>query len=673
MVMSDIMDSDFESRYDVNLNLKRKLDNVVEELYITSKFPPLTDVSGIVLSKRIIDSNKKVDVICSGFEGDKDYDFNTLISNFIEDKIVIDGNYTPSSTAGVNYFRTEGMKKLDELNKDYKTIVSRTWTLESHFLALDYKLKHPEVVWIAEFSDPLRLDINNNLRNVTFTADESYFTEINENINNLNNMLFGDDAEKYFPEIKSGDNLYFLVEYLPYLFADVVRFTNVNQQRIMLDSFPLDIADFVLDKSEVLNHPTLDKEYYYLKESLYAVDDDCLNFAYFGTYIGKRHLEYLFKPFEELQDEIKEKIRLYFFVPNPEFIKLSIGDLSIFDNIIIGDKIPFLEFLNLTTKMDILIVNDLLTKETFDINPYRPSKFADYVGSGSDIWFICEKNSSLDSEESKFKSYIDDYDSSKETLGKIIEDKLGTADAFDESLPLEYYYQTRLTNLNNVLDDTYKQRGYWVNQANLSKNKLNELNQELTAKDEELASLREDVSVKDNQLDSLKNDVISIKDEVKSLEKELNIITSEKNILNEGYNELHQIAKDSFDLLEVKDNIIADKNKELEYYKSHGNLFDRYVSSPLARIYLFVVSKRSERDINFNLYDLIKDLDWFNRGYYLSENKDISRLKWVKIFSPELHYVCHGFDEGRHPNRESNKANSKKDLVKFLSFIEENE
>ena len=94
-------------------------------------------------------------MVCLDFNGDKDFEFNKIINNFIEDKIVLEGDYTPNSVDVIHYFRKEGMKKINELNKNYKNVFSRSWTLESHFLALDYKLQNPNVTWVAEFSDPL--------------------------------------------------------------------------------------------------------------------------------------------------------------------------------------------------------------------------------------------------------------------------------------------------------------------------------------------------------------------------------------------------------------------------------------------------------------------------------------------------------------------------------------
>ena len=59
-------------------------------------------------------------------------------------------------------------------------------------------------------------------------------------------------------------------------------------------------------------------------------------------------------------------------------------------NDLFSDFAEYLDFLNLTTKFDVLIATDLSTYDNFKINPYLPSKIADYTGSGRDIWMIYE-------------------------------------------------------------------------------------------------------------------------------------------------------------------------------------------------------------------------------------------------------------------------------------------
>ena len=85
---------------------------------------------------------------------------------------------------------------------------------------------------------------------------------------------------------------------------------------------------------------------------------------------------------------------------------------------------------------------------------------------------------------------------------------------------------------------------------------------------------------------------------------------------------------------------------------------------------MYILLKSSDKNQDLEIYSLLKNNPWFNVGYYLSENKDLSRIKWLKLLNPETHYICHGFYEGIKQNR-NNKYNikTKKELLKELTFL----
>src|SRR5699024_5145188 len=63
--------------------------------------------------------------------------------------------------------------------------------------------------------------------------------------------------------------------------------------------------------------------------------------------------------------------------------------------------LPFTEFLNVTTKYDMLLISDAETKKTKPFNPYLPSKLSDYIGSGTPIVAFTEDKSILSKLEYK--------------------------------------------------------------------------------------------------------------------------------------------------------------------------------------------------------------------------------------------------------------------------------
>ena len=399
----------------------------IEDLLICNKFPPSNDVGGIVISKRALKEGKKIDVVQNCIKGSLDNDFNEIIDELVANRILIKnfekGMSEKELNETFNNYIKEGLEKIEKLNPNYKTITTLSWGYQPNFLALEYKLKHPQTKWTAEFSDPIIFDITNTRRDTTFTlGNGEYIQKLNEEIDKINEKLSKEKGLQ-LERINEEDDIFFLCEYLAYAFADTVRFTNENQREIMLSQFPYDIKDFVMEKSEVIPYPTLDEKYYHLKEVDYEVEDDCINIGYFGTYFGKRNFEAIYYAIESLDDEIKNKIKLHLFTVHGENLPTLTSNLSVSKNIVVNEKVPFLEFLNLCTKLDILLVNDTQTKGNFKINPYRPSKIADYTGSKKDIWGICERSSVMNSlEEIKYKSYIDDFNSTKLAMNQIVKD-----------------------------------------------------------------------------------------------------------------------------------------------------------------------------------------------------------------------------------------------------------
>lgn len=397
-----------------------------DTLIINATFPPYVDVSGQVLAKRVITSKKVVDVVYGEIDNPRDRDFNDIVDGYINKRIIIKNLKKANTTRSVNKFREEGIEAIEEENPEYKEVHSRSWTIDSHILALEYKLRHPEVKWSAEFSDPMLYDIKNNKRYAeTFVIeDEDYIDYINKEIDNKNKkLLIKEDKKEPFPYITKKDDLYFLNEYLTYLFADKIVFTNPNQRYIMLKQFPYDVKDYVMSKSEIKRHPTLPYEYYQLKKTDYTVNKDFVNMGYFGLFLKQRNLQNLIDAIKKLDNTLRNKLKLHLFVPDKNEIIAYIQENELNDVVVVNEFVSQLEFLNLITKMDVLLVNDLVTKNIFEINPYLPSKVAEYIGSKRDIWALCEKNSPMDKMEFTYKSYIDNDKSVLITLEEIIFDK----------------------------------------------------------------------------------------------------------------------------------------------------------------------------------------------------------------------------------------------------------
>jgi hypothetical protein len=385
-----------------------------KKLVISYCFPPYVDSSGNVMAKRVRKQGEVVDVVQNDMSDIRDVDkrLNLITEGLVEDRFVIDSISIGSfGNWDLMYdFCRKGMEKIEENVRkkgEYEEIYSRAFLPASHFLAFECKLKYPRTKWVAEFSDPVLYDENGEMR----------YSKLNDQefLNKVNRLL----SEQGFPEDKEG-NIFFLCEYLPYIFADEIVFTNENQKRYMTSKFPIqDIVDIVDKKSLIERHPTLKEEFYDLIESEYVPDDNYVNLAYFGRDYGIRNLNDVFQALSVLNNDYRNKCRIHIFTYNVDEFKKSIEDDSILENLEINPYVSFLEYLNLTTKFDCLIVNDA-HKE--GINPYLPSKFSDYIGSGNNIWAIYEEGSTLSKLDLKYKSIRGNINSIIQTLEQIIKD-----------------------------------------------------------------------------------------------------------------------------------------------------------------------------------------------------------------------------------------------------------
>lgn len=395
--------------------LKRDVGNKKsKKLVCAFNFPPYNDTSSNVAAKRLYEAGEEFDVIHNKMIYPIDDDFNNIIKQLINNDVLLD---IPPWWRWENArtFVKEGMveiNKICEQNGEYERVYSRSMQPMSHFLAFAYKIKNPDVEWTAEFSDPLMIN----------SRGETTYIKIDEkDMEKINNII-----KEYNHPVVNNDNFIFYSEYLPFLFADKILFTNQSGMDLMLNTLTVDeIKEDIIKKSEIAPHPIPPKEWYHLKESNYdKIDDKKVNIAYFGKFFDLRHIYNVFSSFYALDKELQEKTILHLFVQTPDEFQKIVDCTPIKDYIIVNPFSPLLEFLNLTTKFDCLIVNDLKSKGNFERNPFVPSKITDYLGSGTDIWRICEYNSQMTKIETKYISYIENIFSVEETLEKIIKDNI---------------------------------------------------------------------------------------------------------------------------------------------------------------------------------------------------------------------------------------------------------
>lgn len=390
------------------------------ELVISYPFPPSYDTMGNGVAKRILYNKMNVDVLTGANNDSFDKSMSFVLNDFIRDRMEV--NVKDSYLKLIK----DGLKLLDK-KQTYKKIYTGANFTPFYLIGLFYKSSH-ETYWRAEFA-------NINLDKKPINDDNL--------VKKINKVL-----PVEFANVKVGDNINEVVQYSTFIMADEIIFNNENQMKIMVEEFP-EIKEMVLSKSKVMKQPILGDIFYYLNSPNYEIDDSYVNFAYFGSFDKNRGFEDFIAGFSNLSTDFKDKFKLHIFTPNQELFKQVLPP-ELLEKTKISPPVQYFDFLNLTTKMDVLLVNDSQT------SIYPPSKLSDYLGSGTDIWAVCYEESEMDKvEDIKYKSNLNDFNSSTMTINQIMSDKMDieveTKDLTKDEL-IRYYQERQLHISNNTMN-----------------------------------------------------------------------------------------------------------------------------------------------------------------------------------------------------------------------------
>ncbi|AGF73042.1 hypothetical protein A605_10210 [Corynebacterium halotolerans YIM 70093 = DSM 44683] len=294
---------------------------------------------------------------------------------------------------------------------------SRALWVGSHVAGALFKNRHPETFWTAEFSDPLRFGVEGEPRQGDLVDNEVAKT--------LRRIISNRGFQDL--EIKS---LFDLVEAATMVLADEVIFTNQNQMTYMLSAYRNDFRTLVENKAIVRPHPVPSSAAYTAVPTNYCVNPERVNIGYFGSFYVNRGLGDVFTSIMNMKLEDRRRITLHIFCNTVEEARKQVLQWGLQDVIKINPYLPYMEFLNASTKFDVLLVNDVAKGVEQDLNPFLPSKISDYRGSGAKIWGLVDEGSPLSKQPLDFKSPVANSAAILNTLQEVVQSfdsALGTA------------------------------------------------------------------------------------------------------------------------------------------------------------------------------------------------------------------------------------------------------
>ncbi|MCG7274556.1 hypothetical protein MHJ82_09540 [Corynebacterium afermentans] len=411
-------------------------------LALLYNFSPFQDTGATVASKRLRNFSRTFDVVACSFLHKKKQDptIERIAEPYVASKYFLP---LPASWASWEPFKAFAVRASEVANSmhttaNYEMVYSRAMWAPSIYAGFLFKQRNPEVEWVAEFSDPLSLDVEGLPRGTAVPADEVSSTMI-------------EALTLEYPDLDvSSLSVFSLAETLAYAFADRIIFTNTNQKLTMLEHVgSAALAERVDRIGEVSNHPTLPRSYYEMERTSLEPDPAKLNLGYFGEFYSSRSIREVTAAMRTLPPKIAEKVHLHVFtnyIPASEgnrrprnfskkqFDELvqraydGVGAKGVESQVSFNASLPYLKFLATTEKLDYLIVNDAVSGDHHSVNPYLPSKWSDYAGSSAKSWGFVEDGSILSQKPVDVKTPVGDAYEAREMLWNMLLQKFPELD-----------------------------------------------------------------------------------------------------------------------------------------------------------------------------------------------------------------------------------------------------
>lgn len=388
----------------------RCLNGPADRLAILYCFLPFADTSALVASRRLRARGEVVDVVSNNLDdirGRAEGNWR-LVEDVLSRHVEIDSPATTAKWPELLPFIEQGLAVIEgwiaERGAPYGSMYSRALLPGSHFLAAMVKLRHPETRWLAEFSDPVVWNPYGERRRSTGGGADPTWTTL---------WAAVEEAGLTLPEHRG---LHELCELVAYALADEVLFTNAHQLDFMASKIPPEDARRLRARAVVEHHPVPTPDLYRLAPPGPPLPEDRVNIAYFGAFFATRGLTEIVDALAALAPEDRELMAFHVYTSDPGVLTEQVAQRGLEDVMRVNGYVGYFDILGLVERMDVVLLNDARTRQHYDINPYLPSKWADYSGSSTPIWAVVEPGSMLDGMPVAHKTTLGDVDGARMVL-----------------------------------------------------------------------------------------------------------------------------------------------------------------------------------------------------------------------------------------------------------------
>lgn len=375
------------------------MTGIARRLVVSYCFAPYVDTSGTVAAKRVCLRGEPVDLIQNdmGRLRGTDPGLELIAGDLVRRRAALPTVTRFSSWVSVREWCEAGLEqverwRVESMSRDeippgadlpWSTMYSRSHFVASHFLAALVKSEHPEIRWEAEFSDPCSRDATGDRRYAELRNDEL--------LERFRDVLR--DAGVTPPD---SDNVYEWAETLVFALADDIQFTNENQAGYMIGYCQdPELARRARRHTATTHHPVLPERFYGMAEAPLDLEPSRVHVGYFGNFYGQQSPIAALQGMALLDPELRKGVKLHIFTAPTAPLARRVRELKVEDAVDVQRFLPFLQFLAMAKRMDVLLVVDYPLPQDATRNPFLLSKWGDYKGSGTAIWGILEESSIL--------------------------------------------------------------------------------------------------------------------------------------------------------------------------------------------------------------------------------------------------------------------------------------
>lgn len=348
---------------------------------VPGSFVPYNDTVTLLNYKRLRDLDLDIDVFCFRAKEDpslkeeleKDEKFRKFHIRYTSDlDWAIPRNYPLRLPVGLILMNRYVLDSLKEFEKgSYKYLFTSIAPGIGHIAGNLIKKKHPEVEWIASFSDPFK----GSPYKKEDLSNRSIFYKIAFNVGAY--CLYNDRYEEL--AVKNADKQIFICE---------------EQRDFTLKQYP--DYEKLLEKSVIYPLTYIpDWKMYSDLLNTKKVSHQKKTAVHLGRLYGLRKIDSFLEALRELNEEIpdlKEKIVFHQYSEiQPDDVK-KINGYGLKELFILHDKVTYLESVKIMKEADVLVLFDTLMPEA-EIQPYLPSKIVEYLMLKKPILGICDDNS----------------------------------------------------------------------------------------------------------------------------------------------------------------------------------------------------------------------------------------------------------------------------------------